>query len=88
MSNETDKAVVRDAIRNYMRQYGDAEISLVDLRGYVRSTTKGLGRNGGDLDFSGPTLAAMLKPMGYVRDGVRKIDTCPGKSTFYVKVTS
>jgi len=88
MSNETDKAVVRDAIRGYIRKYGEAEISLVDLRSYVRDMTKGLGRNGSDLDFSGPTLAAMLKPMGYVRVGVRKIDTCPGKSTFYAIATS
>jgi hypothetical protein len=50
---------------------------MADLRSFVRSAT--------GINFSGPTLANFLKAQGYVREGERKIDSCPGKTVFYVK---
>jgi hypothetical protein len=79
VKNEQDKQKARDAIAAYVDRY-DAEISMVDLRSFVRCET--------GIDFAGPTLAALLKPMGFLRDGIRKIDICPGKSTFYVKAAA
>lgn len=73
---EADKAKGRKAVASYIERYGP-DVSMVDLRGFVRRET--------GLPFGGPTLAAFLKPLGYVREGYRKIETCPGKSVFYVK---
>lgn len=71
-----DKEAAKAAIVAYIDQWGP-DVSMVDLRGFVRRTT--------GIDFGGPTLAAFLKPIGYRREGYRKIDTCPGKSMFYVR---
>lgn len=73
-----DKATGRAAIASYIERHGP-DVSMVDLRSLVRDTT--------GIDFGGPTLAAFLKAIGYVREGERKIDTCPGKSVFYVPQT-
>lgn len=78
MSTAQDKQEGRDAVAAYITKYGP-DVSMVDLRSFVRRET--------GIDFAGPTLAAFLKAQGYVREGIRKIDTCPGKSTFYVPCT-
>ncbi len=77
MSNEADKQAGRAAVEAYLDKYGRDSVSMVDLRSFVRSET--------GINFGGPTIAAFLKPLGYVRDGERKIDSCPGKSVFYVR---
>jgi hypothetical protein len=41
-------------------------------------------RSATGLAFGGPTLASWLKDLGYVREGERKINTCPGRTVFYV----
>lgn len=71
-----DKEAAKAAIVDYVEVYGP-DVSMVDLRGFVRHET--------GIDFGGPTLAAFLKPLGYRRDTYRRIDTCPGKSLFYVR---
>lgn len=76
MSKEQDKQKARDAIAAYTAKYGH-EIPLSDLRSFVRSET--------GLNLAGPTLAALLKPLGYIREGIRKIDACPGRAVFYVR---
>ncbi|WP_174297240.1 hypothetical protein [Sphingomonas bacterium] len=73
--SEVDKNKGRDAVRAYIAQHGPI-VPMADLRSYVRDRTS--------IDFGGPTLAAFLRAYGYVRDGVRKIDTCPGQTVFYV----
>lgn len=76
MSNQQDKQKGRAAVAAYIERHGP-DVSMVDLRSFVRDAT--------GIDFGGPTLAAFLKPFGYVREGARKIETCPGKSVFYVR---
>lgn len=77
-SNEADKAKGRAAVGSYIVKYGP-DVSIVDCRSYVRSET--------GIYFGGPTIAAFLRSLGYAREGERKIDTCPGKSVFYVPVS-
>ena len=76
MTKEADKTQVREAMGAYVQEFGP-DIPMSDLRSYVRDKTS--------LDFGGPALAALLKPLGYVRDRVRRIDSCPGQTVFYVK---
>ena len=76
LMSAADKQAVKAAIAAYAARYGD-EISTVDLGGYVRDAT--------GLNFAGPSIAYFLKQLGYVREGTRKIDSCPGKSVFYVR---
>ena len=71
-----DKASGRAAVQDYIAVYGP-DVPISDLRGFVRDKT--------GLDFGGPTLASFLKSLGYRREGYRSIDTCPGKTVFYVK---
>jgi hypothetical protein len=70
---------VIDAISDYIRTYATdiaSGISMVDLRCYVRDQ---IGE-----PISPNTLAKRLRQRGYVREGYRRIETCPGKSLFYV----
>lgn len=72
---EDSRRKVHVAIGAYIQQYGP-EVQLNALRPFVREHA--------GVDYAASTLAKMLTGRGYVRDGVRKIDTCPGKATFYV----
>ncbi|WP_174286663.1 hypothetical protein [Sphingomonas bacterium] len=76
MSREIDKKAGREAVAAYIDEHGP-DVPMSDLRSYVRA------RSG--IDFGGPTLATFLRSVGYVRDGVRKIDTSPGQTVFYVR---
>jgi hypothetical protein len=62
----------------YIAGYGgdNGEIDMVNLRGFARDF---LGE-----PVSPNTLAKCLRQRGYVREGYRRIETCPGKSLFYV----
>lgn len=75
MTAEQVNAAVHAAIGAYIDAYGP-DVALSDLRAFVRDTA--------GIDYAASTLARMLVSRGYVRDGVRRIDTCPGKATFYV----
>lgn len=72
---EESRKRVHVAIGAYIAKHGP-DVAIGDLRSFVRDTTS--------LDYAASTLARMLVGRGYVKEGVRKIDTCPGKATFYV----
>jgi hypothetical protein len=79
MKREEINQQVRAAISDYVATYGET-IPLSDLRGYVRDKA--------GVDYSASTLARMLRGMGYVSLGKRSIDSCPGVTTFYAKLTT